>query len=96
MPGSVLVSACRSLPAQPARARPGGLSSGKRLATKNERALPDVLSGRFALWCAKPGPYLAAINATVVSSMRFENPHSLSYQLDTLTSRPETLVSVSS
>jgi hypothetical protein len=27
--------------------------------------------------------YFALINATVVSSIRFEKPHSLSYQLDT-------------
>src|SRR5258708_39683286 len=40
--------------------------------------------------------YLALISAMVVSSMRLENPHSLSYQEQTLTSRPETLVSVES
>ena len=40
--------------------------------------------------------YLAFISATVVSSMRFEKPHSLSYHDDTLTSRPDTLVSVES
>jgi hypothetical protein len=28
--------------------------------------------------------------------MRLEKPHSLSYQLDTLTSRPDTLVNVAS
>ena len=32
--------------------------------------------------------YLAFINATVVSSIRFENPHSLSYQATTLTRLP--------
>ena len=37
--------------------------------------------------------YLADISAMVVSSMRFEKPHSLSYQDETLTRRPETLVS---
>ena len=42
------------------------------------------------------GDYFAAISATVVSSIRLEKPHSLSYQLDTLTSRPDTLVSVES
>ena len=36
--------------------------------------------------------HFADINATVVSSMRFEKPHSLSYQLPTLTKRPDTLV----
>ena len=40
--------------------------------------------------------YFAAISAMVVSSIRFEKPHSLSYQLLTLTSRPETFVSVAS
>ena len=40
--------------------------------------------------------YFADINATVVSSIRLLNPHSLSYQLETLTRRPETLVSVAS
>ena len=41
-------------------------------------------------------PYFAAIRAIVVSSIRFENPHSLSYQDDTFTRRPDTLVSVAS
>src|SRR5512137_672845 len=40
--------------------------------------------------------YFAFINATVVSSIRFEKPHSLSYQDETLTRRPETFVSVES
>ncbi len=40
--------------------------------------------------------YFAAISATVVSSMRFEKPHSLSYHDDTLTRRPDTLVRVES
>src|SRR5437867_9192439 len=40
--------------------------------------------------------YFAAISATVVSSMRFEKPHSLSYHDETLTRRPETLVRVAS
>src|SRR5690606_32605500 len=37
--------------------------------------------------------YLAFIKATVVSSMRLEKPHSLSYQDETLTRLPDTLVS---
>src|SRR5208283_404262 len=41
-------------------------------------------------------PYRAAISTIVVSSIRFENPHSLSYQEDTFTRRPDTLVSVAS
>src|SRR5690348_12147624 len=40
--------------------------------------------------------HLAAISATVTSSIRFEKPHSLSYQLDAFTSRPDTFVSVAS
>src|SRR6202012_605789 len=40
--------------------------------------------------------YFALASATAVSSMRFEKPHSLSYQLDTFTRRPDTLVSVAS
>ena len=40
--------------------------------------------------------YLAVIKATVVSSMRFEKPHSLSYHDETLTRRPDTLVRVES
>src|SRR4029077_8389929 len=40
--------------------------------------------------------YFAFIKATVVSNMRLENPHSLSYQLETLTRRPDTFVSVES
>src|SRR5690606_33498813 len=36
--------------------------------------------------------YLAAINATVVSSMRLEKPHALSHQDDTVTSGTDTLV----
>src|SRR5450830_492945 len=40
--------------------------------------------------------YLADIKATVVSSMRFEKPHSLSYHDDTFTRRPDTLVRVES
>lgn len=38
----------------------------------------------------------AAISATVVSSIRLLKPHSLSYQLDTFTRRPDTFVSVES
>ena len=40
--------------------------------------------------------YCAFISATVVSSMRFEKPHSLSYHEDTFTRRPETFVRVES
>ncbi len=42
------------------------------------------------------GNYFAVASATAVSSMRFEKPHSLSYQLDTFTRRPDTFVSVAS
>ena len=40
--------------------------------------------------------HLAFTSATVVSSIRLEKPHSLSYQLETFTRRPDTLVSVAS
>src|SRR5437773_3983735 len=40
--------------------------------------------------------YFAAISAIVASSIRLEKPHSLSYHAETLTSRPETFVSVAS
>lgn len=45
---------------------------------------------------AEAGQPFAFIHATVVSSMRLEKPHSLSYQEHTLTRRPETLVRVAS
>src|SRR4051812_14767100 len=41
-------------------------------------------------------PYFAAIQARVTSSMRLEKPHSLSYQLETFTRRPDTFVRVES
>ena len=40
--------------------------------------------------------YFAPINATVVSNIRLLKPHSLSYQLETLTRLPDTLVRVAS
>ena len=40
--------------------------------------------------------YFADIRSTVASSIRLEKPHSLSYQLVTLTRRPATFVSVAS
>src|SRR5690242_10737885 len=40
--------------------------------------------------------HFAAISAIVTSSIRLLNPHSLSYQLLALTSRPDTFVSVAS
>ena len=52
--------------------------------------------GRFDFGAAGGKNYLADISATVVSSMRFEKPHSLSYQDDTFTRRPDTLVRVAS
>src|SRR4026209_68920 len=46
---------------------------------------------------ANASAYFAFITATVVSSIRLENPHSLSYQEHTFTNVPsETLVSVES
>ena len=46
-------------------------------------------------WGSAPA-YFAVIRATVVSSMRLLKPHSLSYQEETFTKRPDTLVSVAS
>ena len=46
-------------------------------------------------WGSSPA-YFAPINAIVVSSIRLLKPHSLSYQDETLTRRPETFVSVAS
>lgn len=58
---------------------------------------PGSIAAHAALPRRAPcGTYFAFANATAVSSMRFEKPHSLSYQLDTLTRRPDTLVSVAS
>ena len=59
------------------------------------RAQQNAPNGAFFL-LNNDNNYLAFISATVVSSMRFEKPHSLSYQDDTLTRRPETLVRVES
>lgn len=50
-------------------------------------------SGLYSLFSTA---YFAVIKAIVVSSMRFEKPHSLSYHDETLTKRPETLVKVAS
>gem|GEM_PF-3812456 len=51
---------------------------------------------RGAFYLLHHADYLAFISATVVSSMRFEKPHSLSYHDDTFTRRPDTLVRVES
>lgn len=60
--------------------------------------MPQTKTPRFAgrFFTGKTGDYFAFISATVVSSMRLEKPHSLSYQEDTLTRRPDTLVRVAS
>ena len=59
----------------------------------SSRACADATTGCASHSVGPAGPtrsqirrYFALISATVVSSMRFEKPHSLSYQLDTLTS----------
>ncbi|MNJ75046.1 hypothetical protein D3C77_720750 [compost metagenome] len=62
-----------------------GVQRGRTHLPQPRKTNPSPLSSRVA--------YLADISATVVSSMRFEKPHSLSYQDETLTRRPETLVS---
>src|ERR1700681_3444470 len=63
-----------------------------RVGLAHRRGMRDKEVAHGALLCR----YRAAIKAIVVSSMRFEKPHSLSYHEDTLTSLPETLVSVAS
>ena len=50
----------------------------------------------FSQQATEKNDYFAVINATVVSNMRLEKPHSLSYQLPTLTKRPDTLVKLES
>src|SRR3546814_19011374 len=62
-----------------------------------KNAPPISWRGVFIMSARTPcANYFADIKATVVSSMRFEKPHSLSYHDDTLTRRPDTLVSVES
>ena len=76
--------------------------SARRLAeASSQRRSPSRLPGgtrksRFHGDRRRALSYFAAINATVASSIRLLKPHSLSYQLETLTSRPETFVSVAS
>lgn len=67
----------------------------KKARPASSRTGPERRAGRLAA-AVRVRDYFAFANATAVSSMRFEKPHSLSYQLDTLTRRPDTLVSVAS
>ncbi len=73
-------------------ARPNAKKPGRHEAEPGPIAID---AGRLAA-AVRVRDYFAFANATAVSSMRFEKPHSLSYQLDTLTRRPDTLVSVAS
>ena len=83
---------------------PGHLKSARRRGQFNRRADGAVVSlssqkkrpFRGVLLLATLQDYFAFISATVVSSMRFEKPHSLSYHDDTFTRRPDTLVRVAS
>src|SRR5688572_10508603 len=61
-----------------------------------EVGLPDLVRVRGERVAHDASGYFAAIQLITTSSMRLEKPHSLSYQLETFTSRPETLVSVAS
>jgi hypothetical protein len=63
---------------------------------KKKPAQPAGFFSEMSARLAGMQAYFAFISATVVSSMRFEKPHSLSYHDDTLTRRPDTLVSVES
>ena len=60
------------------------------------RGRPDASAGPSLAGCvAERAAYFAASNASVMSSMRLEKPHSLSYQASTLTKVPPvTLVRV--
>ena len=61
-----------------------------------EEAMLEVGLAHLARMGGEGISHFACINAIVTSSMRLEKPHSLSYQLQTFTSRPDTLVSVAS
>ncbi len=74
-----------------------GISCVRRGWRVNDRAEAQKKPGSARFFCPVVEPralagadyrYLAAINATVMSSMRLEKPHSLSYQLSTLTMVP--------
>ena len=64
--------------------------------TDRRYAVKCLFMARLLAWISAKSVYFAPINATVVSSIRLENPHSLSYQALTFTSRPDTLVKVAS
>ncbi len=76
----------------------GGLGERKRFQVREEpalahdrahaRAVARDVGQRDRADGDVPGGHFAFISATVVSSMRLEKPHSLSYQLETFTSRP--------
>src|SRR5690606_3745283 len=98
------LSSARRMPGTEARMRvssliwPASSNGTLRSARMNTRlpcSAPALASADRVLTLAMMD-YLADISATVVSSMRFEKPHSLSYHDETLTSLPETLVSVAS
>src|SRR5690606_15288822 len=83
----------RRSPRSPARI---SLSSAAASAAASRLLIRARASRRAASARAQLHRHFALTSATVVSSIRFEKPHSLSYQLLTLTRRPETLVSVAS
>src|SRR5690606_28205149 len=81
------------------RSRPCG--SRYSAASRNDRPPPfsqpkQKRHFRGVFRILRTPPYFAFIKATVVSSIRLEKPHSLSYQDETFTRRPDTLVSVAS
>jgi hypothetical protein len=93
----VAVRANRARPERRA-ARPGYFPAPKTQKSRSEERLFCLAAGMSPqLRIARDAiTYFALASATAVSSMRFEKPHSLSYQLDTFTRRPDTLVSVAS
>ena len=94
------VSACRrnrltvhSVPLKPA---PTIEMVWLSLMLKDESPIYEKRPNQWGVFRSHGNNYLADIKAIVVSSMRFEKPHSLSYHDETLTRLPDTLVSVES
>ncbi len=80
----------RSSPGRATQAADGRRGAGEVQRRRHARlsAKGPGPRGRGPLGLARRGDHFADISATVVSSMRFEKPHSLSYHDSTLTSRP--------
>jgi len=66
-----------------------------RSSSRSQKKTARTVPGRFGVALTDGGQFVFD-TASAVSSMRLEKPHSLSYQLSTLTSLPLTLVRVAS